>query len=619
MPQDPRALHTLLERADEERGAGRSAEAARLYDEAAALSEATGDLAARTRSVLGAASVLVFGSEPGKLPALLHDVLARTTDPATRSRLAAALARCWAYSGQSTRGAPFADEAVANARLASDPALLADALDAALAVHWGPDELDVRHALASELDDVAAHVVDPEARLQAHLWGLHVACERLDVQGMHRQIRALERLGEESERALFFAASRRLMLDLLRGRTDTTPQLLRVAQHAADESSLADAWMVLGAMEAYSLIQSGDADALVPLAELAESFAVAEGVAAVYAEAAVWWLGAQRPDRARLLLDTFHGTALDELPRDMNWLLTLQSILEVALALGDEHLTQKVVGLLKPYPGRAVVNAGAVMFHGVTDDTLARAHAVLGDDAESARLRAQALATYERIGAQWWRHRLITNLPERAVAPAAPVAEPTLATIHLYPTQGELWMIGHGPTPVAPLRGYGYLRELVRRRGQPIRALDLAASGLPTVEATGLGELADPRALAAYRRRLTELEEELAEAEAWADTGRLGAAQAEREALLDEVGRVTGLAGRLRTTGSSQERARVAVRKAISTALERIALFDEPLSRHLRGSVHTGLICTYDPEPDQQRTWVLEAPAHAAPGARQPN
>ena len=75
-------------------------------------------------------------------------------------------------------------------------------LDAALAAHWGPDELDVRRSLATRLDETAAHVLNPGARLQAHLWGLQVACETLDIQAIHRQIRALELLGEESARAL---------------------------------------------------------------------------------------------------------------------------------------------------------------------------------------------------------------------------------------------------------------------------------------------------------------------------------------------------------------------------------------------------------------------------------
>ena len=53
---------------------------------------------------------------------------------------------------------------------------------------------------------------------------------------IHRHMRALDGLGEESPRALFFAASRRLMLDLLRGRTDTAAQLSRLSAESASHS-----------------------------------------------------------------------------------------------------------------------------------------------------------------------------------------------------------------------------------------------------------------------------------------------------------------------------------------------------------------------------------------------
>jgi threonine dehydrogenase-like Zn-dependent dehydrogenase len=43
------------------------------------------------------------------------------------------------------------------------PELLADCLDAALAAHWGPDDLQARVELAGRLDEVAAHVLDPAA------------------------------------------------------------------------------------------------------------------------------------------------------------------------------------------------------------------------------------------------------------------------------------------------------------------------------------------------------------------------------------------------------------------------------------------------------------------------
>ncbi len=600
MTTESSAIAELLDRADAERAAGRGATAARLYDEGAARCRADDDLAGWTRAVLGAASVQVFGSEPGKLPALLYDVLARTTDDEARSRLAAALARCWVYAGHADRATRFADEAVAGAQRVGDPGLRADALDAALAAHWGPDELDVRRSLATQLDDVAAHVLDPDARLQAHLWGLHVACEALDIQAVHRQIRALELLGEESPRALFFAASRRQMLDLLRGRTDTTPQLVAVAAAAAEEAGLADSWMVLKAMASYSAAQSGDVETCAAGAQACEEFALAEGITTLCAEAAYLWVGAHRPERARDLARTFHGEVLDDLPRDVNWLLTLQCVLEAALAVDDRELIEQATRLLAPYHGRAVVNAGAVMFHGSTDDTLSRAYAVLGDTERARRLRARALATYDRIGAQWWRDRL---------ASWAPPVEGPRATgagrVHLHPAPGGLWLIGAEGTAVPGLRGFGYLRELVRRPGLPVAALDLVGAGTGIVEQAGLGEVADKKALAAYRDRLRDLDDEIAESEEWNDSGRLDTLRRERQALLAELARATGLGGRARTTGSSQERARVAVRKAITAAVERIGTVDEPLARHLRSCIRTGLTCSYEPGIDAAPDWVL--------------
>jgi hypothetical protein len=596
-------IRDLLDRADAARAAGRGETAARLYDEAATRCQADGDLGGWTQAVLGAASVYLFGAEPGKLPAQLYDVLARTTDDGTRARLAAALARCWAYAGQAPRAIQFADEAVDRAQRAGSAELVADCLDAALAARWGPDELDMRRSLAVRLDEVAAHVLDPDARLQAHLWGLQVACETLDVQAMHRQMRALDRLGEESARALFFAASRRLMFDLLRGRTDTTTQLTSIAAAAAQRAALADAWVVLKAMDAYSAAQSGDTATCAAGAAECEAFALAEGVTAVCAEAAFLWVCAGQLDRARALVRTFHGRVLDDLPLDVNWLLIMQCVLEAAVAVGDREVVAKAAGLLSPYEGRAVFNAGAVMFHGVTDDTLARAATLLGDPDRAARLRTRALATYERLGARWWRDRLAAWGP-----PAADDASGGSVRMYLHPVPGGLWLIGPAgaAVPLRALRGFAYLRELLRRPGQPVPALDLAGAGTGAAVESGLGDLLDTRALKAYRQRLRDLELELTEAEDWSDIGRLDSLRAERDALLHELARATGLGGRARTTGSSQERARVAVKKAISAATGRIATIDGPLGRHLQTRIHTGLNCSYEPDPADNLDWVLD-------------
>jgi hypothetical protein len=359
-------------------------------------------------------------------------------------------------------------------------------------------------------------------------------------------------------------------------------------------------------MEFYSAAQSGDTATCAAGAKQCEEFALAEGATAVCAEAAYLWVCAGAPERARILVHTFHGRVLDDLPRDVNWLLTLQCVLEAALAVSDLEVVENAARLLTPYSGRAVFNAGAVMFHGVTDDTLARAAALLGDPEAAGRLQSRALETYEHIGAQWWRDRLKAWRPLEPDRPSA-----GLRRVHLHPTPGGLWLVGPdgSAAPLPALRGFRHLRELLRRPGQPVAALDLVAGGTGGtggVAQSGLGDLLDKQALIAYRQRLRDIDQELAEAQDWADIGRLDAIHDERDALLSELARATGLGGRPRGTGSSSERARIAVQKAISAAIDRVAAIDEPLARHLRTGIHTGLRCSYQPDPANDLDWILD-------------
>jgi hypothetical protein len=360
--------------------------------------------------------------------------------------------------------------------------------------------------------------------------------------------------------------------------------------------------MVLKSMRSYAAAQSGDTVVCAAGAADCEAFALAEGVTAVCAEAAFLWVCAGQLDRARALVDTFHGGVLDDLPRDVNWLLILQCVLEAALAVADREVVEDTVRLLAPYAGRPVFNAGAVMFHGVTDDTLSRAAAFLGDPERAGRFRSAALVTYERLGAQWWRDRLIAW-----TSPKADEALPGPQRAHLHPAPGGLWLVGPEPAvPLNALRGFSYLRELLRRPGQPLSALDLVGAGTGVAVQSGLGDLVDREGLNAYRERLRDLDGEIAEASEWSDTGRLESLQTEREALLDEIARSTGLFGRARTTGSSQERARIAAKKAISAAINRIAAVHPALAGHLQTTIHTGNQCVYLSQPDDAPIWILD-------------
>src|SRR3954451_4252671 len=171
-----------------------------------------------TAAAVGLAAGQSFGTSPGRVPAFLHEAY-RLADGLQRARVAVALARAWVYGGDAERAVEFAREAVGTAEAAGDATLLAEALDAQLLVHWGPDELAERLAVTRRLEDTVVHLTDVEVRMTAHLWRLTTALETLDLPAVRRQLRALDALAEESgsARVRFFAVARRGMAALLSG------------------------------------------------------------------------------------------------------------------------------------------------------------------------------------------------------------------------------------------------------------------------------------------------------------------------------------------------------------------------------------------------------------------
>ena len=157
------------------------------------------------------------------------------------------------------------------------------------------------------------------------------------------------------------------------------------------------------------------------------------------------------PDDARRLAETFDADNLARLPRDHNYLLTLELVLDVALAQGLTRLVEAVTPLLLPYAGRAVINAGAVMFHGVTDDPLSRACALLGDHDGRVWLRAPRWTTYRRLGATWWARAAGGGRTAR------PGGRSGGGSMTLRPGPAGVWFVGHdgteAPRPGAPRAG----------------------------------------------------------------------------------------------------------------------------------------------------------------------
>jgi hypothetical protein len=593
----------------------------RAYDQA----RAAGDIEAMTGAALGLAATQTFGTFPGRVPAFLHEAYSLAGGE-QRAWLAIALARAWAYGYDPARAAGFAAEALAYTEAHDDPSLLAAALDAQLLVHWGPDDLDERLSITARLEDTVAHVADVESRMSAHLWRLTTALECLDLSAVRRQLRALDLLGAESgtARVRFFAASRRGMYGLLTGDLDAAGRALREVAAAGAEAGEADTPLIEHMLAAGIARQAGDVAALAREAAWYEEFGVREAVTWVVAEAALLWVAAGEPDRARRLLYQLAGPDFSGIARDLDWLLTVAGLTEVAVATGAGTLAETAMRLLVPYAGRGVVNGGGAAFAGVVSDYLYQASELLGAG-DGQQWAARAAAEYERLGASWWLRRLPPpaqgqrtevarggGLPEAYPATARPrAAQPGVA--HLRPGGAGIWWVGRegAVTVIRDAKGLHYLRILLQRPGAEFPAIDLSdiVAGHPGagVAGGGVGEVLDKQALSAYRRRLAEIDADLDEARSWADTGRTAQLAAERDALLDQLRAATGLGGRPRAPGSAHERARIAVRKAIVNAIDRIGAADPSLGRLLSDTVTTGAICRYDPDPDRPVQWVLSA------------
>jgi len=241
---------------------------------------------------------------------------------------------------------------------------------------------------------------------------------------------------------------------------------------------------------------------------------------------------------------------------------------------------------------------------GVFDHDLMRLASVLGRHDEVDRFAASALALCDRLGAaplaRQIREDHATIVAERAGSRAekptpAPVV-PSPAAIVSALREGEFWTVsGFGELcRIKDSRGMQMLARLIASPHQELHALDL--SGAELVDAGDAGELLDASARTAYRNRLRELQEELAEAEQWNDSGRRERIAHEIEALTTQLSGAIGLGNRERRSGGASERARQNVRRRIADAMQRIADACPALGRHLERTIRTGTTCVYAPD-----------------------
>ena len=330
-------------------------------------------------------------------------------------------------------------------------------------------------------------------------------------------------------------------------------------------------------------------------------------------EAVRWWVGAPAHahavaagflaragdlDGARRELDIV--AALPEAAQDRSylWSVYVGELVVAAIALHDHPLCSQLLEHLLPYAHTCAVNGALVSFAGAHAHRVGLLQAELGRADEARTWLDEARRVHATLGARAWlaeteaaQHGLAGSTQRVAPMPGSTgVVRPTLRR------DGELWLVSY-QGQVARLRdakGLHDLAVLIDRAGVDVPALELAGNPGP-IDVDAAPTL-DRTALTTYRRRLAELDEELADARTRHDVGRLERAGDERDQVLAELRRATRPDGTARGLGhTSAERARKAVTGRIRDAVRRIGQVLPELGVHLDRRVRTGTTCRYDP------------------------
>ena len=632
------------------------------FHEAADLARRTGNGRQLARAALGSGGRHPW-ARPGndtRLIPLLQDALVMLggADETLRARLLSRLACAWRSSpDRRNDSATLSRHAIDVARGLRDPATLVYTLTARFWATWWPENPEERQAIAEEVLSIAEPLGEGERIADAHFMSFLQLSEVGRIREARGALLTLARVIEELRQPaqVWLAPVNRSTLALLEG------------DYGEAEASVANEhrstyWITPGRDEV-------SAARMHRFLLRREQGRVSEEEAMVRESVVDFpWYPMYRSVLVCLLLDTgaiaearaeFEALAADEfavLYRDNMWLFGISLAAEACAQLSDARAAAVLLEQLAPFAGRhAIAHAeGSV---GAVDRYLGLLAATLGRLDQAEDHLTAAIAFCEQMGARPWvahcQHDLAGVLRRRGQAgdaaaadaldsdalrtaralgmalaheieipDASPQARPDalLTQSAVFRREGEYWSIEfeRDEFRVRDSRGMRHLARLLQAQGGEVHALELAAPPAAVVErrtlldpdvamagSEGAGPSLDAEAKAAYRARLVDLREELAEAESWHDPERVARLEAEQDALAQELGAALGIGGRDRPSGSPAERARISATRAIRAAMARIAEQSPALGAHLEATIRTGTYCAYVPDPRVPIAWRL--------------
>ncbi|MEM9647472.1 MAG: hypothetical protein AAF969_03260 [Bacteroidota bacterium] len=163
---------------------------------------------------------------------------------------------------------------------------------------------------------------------------------------------------------------------------------------------------------------------------------------------------------------------------------------------------------------------------------------------------------------------------------------------------GELWEMKYAKESVVVKDCKGF-HDIVKLLQQPEKQLHCTELMGTVLDSDGTA-IIDNQALKDYRQKIVSLQASIADAEEMGSVSEVEELRQEYETLLEHLSQVTGMANKIRKTGSSLEKARSAVTWRIRSAIKRLEKVHPQLAKHLSNSIKTGTFCSYVPETDHQ-------------------
>ncbi len=263
---------------------------------------------------------------------------------------------------------------------------------------WGPDNLDDRDAVANAMVTLAERVGDQEMALQAHRFRLIDALEIGDIDGVRTDLAACEAITTRLRQPyyMWYVLAFRALQAFLAGRFSDSERFSQEALAAGQRAESRNVSQMYGAQILALRREQG---------RIAEVEPMLQGLVAQFPTVPSWRCGLAyvlselgRLEEARAQFEVVAADNFGAIPRDTFWLVAMNGVSDVCVALADRERAVVLYRLLLPYEGRNAVNVVGTCVSSVARN-LGCLGALAGRLGDARRHFETAMAMETRLGA----------------------------------------------------------------------------------------------------------------------------------------------------------------------------------------------------------------------------